>query len=58
MQKNFFIFVKKYTFMKKETRGRKPLPAGEKKKAIQFYVKQKHYKSAKEEVKIIEKKYN
>lgn len=44
--------------MKKETRGRKPLPAGEKKKAIQFYVKQKHYKVAKEEVKIIEKKYN
>jgi len=44
--------------MKKETRGRKPLPTGEKKKAIQFYVKQKHYKAAKEEAKLIEKKYS
>lgn len=44
--------------MKKETRGRKPLPTGEKKKLVGFYVKQKHYKMAKEEVKIIEKKYN
>jgi hypothetical protein len=44
--------------MKKETRGRKPLPIGEKKKLVAFYVKQKHYKMAKEEVKLIEKKYN
>lgn len=44
--------------MKKETRGRKPIPASEKKKVVQFYVKQKYYKAAKEESKLIQQKYS
>ncbi len=44
--------------MKKENRGRKPLPESEKKKVVQFFVKQKHYKAAKEESKLIEQKYS
>ena len=44
--------------MKKENRGRKPIPLSEKKKAIQIFVKQKHIKQAKEECKLIEKKYS
>jgi len=44
--------------MKKETRGRKSIPEAEKKKVVQIYVKQKHLKHAKEECKLIEKKYS
>jgi hypothetical protein len=43
--------------MKKENRGRKPIPESEKKKVIQIFIKQKHLKQAKEECKLIEKKY-
>jgi len=44
--------------MKKENRGRKPLPEAEKKKVISLFVKAKHLKAAKEEAKLIEKKYS
>lgn len=44
--------------MKKENRGRKPLPETEKKKVINIFVKQKHYKVAKMDAKLIEKKYS
>jgi len=44
--------------MKKSTRGRKPLPEAEKKKVINLFVKAKHFKAAKEEAKLIEKKYS
>jgi len=42
----------------KKTRGRKPLPEPEKKKVINLFVKAKHFKAAKEEAKLIEKKYS
>jgi hypothetical protein len=55
--KFFFYFCKKLQIMKKENRGRKPIPESEKKKVIQIFIKQKHLKQAKEECKLIEKKY-
>ena len=44
--------------MKKETRGRKPLPATEKKKAIFIMVKSKHIKDVKPKLKEIEREYS
>jgi hypothetical protein len=43
--------------MQKEKRGRKPLPTGEKKKALTIFVKAKFVKVAEKELKDIEKKY-
>lgn len=39
-------------------RGPKPKPATEKKVAVVFWVKQKHYLSAKKEANAIERKYH
>lgn len=44
--------------MKKETRGRKPLPINEKKKAVFIMVKSKHIKEVKPKLKEIEREYN
>lgn len=39
-------------------RGRKAIPAGEKKVPVKIWVKQKHFKQAKAECDAIERKYN
>ena len=44
--------------MKKETRGRKPLPVQEKKKPIFIMVKGKHLKEVKPKLKAIEREYS
>jgi len=44
--------------MKKETRGRKPLPEKEKKKAMFIMVKSKFAKEVKTKLKEIEREYN
>jgi hypothetical protein len=44
--------------MKKETRGRKPLPEKEKKKALTIMVKSKFLNEAKKELKEIERIYS
>lgn len=44
--------------MKKETRGRKPLPEGEKIKPLTLYVKKKHIIEVKQKLKEIERIYS
>lgn len=44
--------------MKKETRGRKPLPLKEKKKPVFIMVKEKFMKEVKPKLKEIEREYN
>ena len=44
--------------MEQVRRGPKPKPATEKKVAVIFWVKQKHYLSAKKEANAIERKYD
>lgn len=52
------VYNKIKTNMKKETRGRKPLPEKEKKKAIFIMVKGKHVKEVKSKLKEIEREYS
>lgn len=53
------IFVAhQINIMKKETRGRKPLPVSEKKKPLIIMVKSKHIKEVKPKLKEIEREYS